>query len=238
MLRVSTGVKGLDEMLGGGFPKRRVILLCGGPGAGKTIFCLQFLAAATERGESAVYVTLEEPMTFILENVDAFGWDLKEKERSNRLKLLNFYTVPYMAGSELRNRQSRGPTLSFIREVVGAVEAIDAEYVVVDPLTSIAIHEQREPARRYKISELFTELRKIGCTSIATSEISSSDGGFYMEEFLADGVVRLDKTVQNFNFVKTIRVEKMRGVKFDEQPRRYVIDERGFTVFHTERVRV
>jgi KaiC/GvpD/RAD55 family RecA-like ATPase len=59
-----------------------------------------------------------------------------------------------------------------------------------------------------------------------------------MEEFLADGVVRLDKTVQNFNFVKTVRVEKMRGVKFDEQPRRYVIDERGFTVFHTERVRV
>ncbi|MDH5441835.1 MAG: AAA family ATPase [Candidatus Bathyarchaeota archaeon] len=238
MLRVPTGVKGLDEMLGGGLPKQRVILLCGGPGAGKTIFCLQFLAAAVERGERGVYVTLEEPMSFILENVDAFGWNLKEKESSGRLKLLNFYTVPYVGGSELRSRQTSGPTLSFVREVVGAVESIDAEHVVIDPLTSIAIHEQREPIKRYKMSELFTEFRKIGCTSIATSEITSSDGGFHMEEFLADGVIRLDKTIQNFSFLKTLRIEKMRGVKFDEQPRRYMIDERGFTVFHTERVRV
>ncbi len=238
MIRVSTGVEGLDEMLGGGFPKRRVVLLCGGPGAGKTIFCLQFLSAAAERGEPGVYVTLEEPMSFIMENIDAFGWNLKEKESSNRVRLLNLYTVPYVGGSELRDRESKGPTLSFIREVISAVETIDAEHVVIDPLTSIAIHEQREALKRYKISELFTELRKIGCTSIFTSEITSSNNEFYMEEFLADGVIRLDKTIQNFNLMKTIRIEKMRGVKFDEQPRRYVIDERGFTVYHTERVRV
>lgn len=238
MIRVSTGAKGLDEMLNGGFPKRRVILLCGGPGTGKTIFCLQFLAAAAERDEPGVYVTLEEPVDFILENVDAFGWNLREKEKSNCLRLLNFYTVPYVGGSELRDRESRGPTLSLIREVVSAVEAIGAEHIVIDPLTSIAIHEQKDAVKRYKIAELFGELRKIGCTSIFTSEIASTNGQFYMEEFIADGVIRLDKAIQNFNLVKTIRIEKMRGVKYDEQPRRYVIDERGFTVYHTERIRV
>lgn len=238
MIRVSTGVGGLDEMLGGGLPKRRVILLCGGPGAGKTIFCLQYLAAAAERGEPGVYVTLEEPLNFIVENVDAFGWNLRKKEASNRLRLLDFYTVPYVGGSELRDRRSKGPTLSFIREVISAVEAIEAEHVVIDPLTSIAINEQRDAVKRYKIAELFSELRKIGCTSVFTTEITSYDGNFYMEEFLADGVIRLEKTIQNFNLIKTVRIEKMRGVKFDEQPRRYVIDERGFNVYHTERVRV
>ena len=225
-------------MLGGGLPKRRVILLCGGPGAGKTIFCLQYLAAAAERGEPGVYVTLEEPLNFIVENVDAFGWNLRKKEASNRLRLLDFYTVPYVGGSELRDRRSKGPTLSFIREVISAVEAIEAEHVVIDPLTSIAINEQRDAVKRYKIAELFSELRKIGCTSVFTTEITSYDGNFYMEEFLADGVIRLEKTIQNFNLIKTVRIEKMRGVKFDEQPRRYVIDERGFNVYHTERVRV
>ena len=58
-----------------------------------------------------------------------------------------------------------------------------------------------------------------------------------MEEFLADGTIRLDKLIQDFNLIKTIRIEKMRGTKYDEQPRRYAIDERGFTVFNTEPVR-
>jgi len=239
MIRVSTGVKGLDEMLGGGFPKGRAVLLCGGPGSGKTIFSLQFLAAAAERGECGVYVTLEEPINFIRENVDAFGWDLREKEKSNRLRLLDFYTVPFGVGtSGLRERQGREPILSIISTVVRATKEINAEYVVMDPLTSIAVHEQSAGMKRYRIADLFSELRRIGCTSIFTSEITSFVGEFYMEEFLADGVIRLDKTIRNFNLIKTIRIEKMRGVKYDEQPRRYVIDERGFKVYHTEPVRV
>jgi circadian clock protein KaiC len=50
MKRIPTGIKGLDEMLGGGFPKERVVIVYGGSGTGKTIFSLQFLASAAERG--------------------------------------------------------------------------------------------------------------------------------------------------------------------------------------------
>lgn len=234
MIKVSTGVKGFDEMLGGGFPKGRVILLCGGPGTGKTIFSLQFLASAAERGKHGVYVTLEEPLNLIRENVEAFGWNLKEKETNNLLRLLDFYTVPYGDASELRNKHDEEPILSVISEFVNAVKAINAEHVVIDPLTSITIQEQRAGLKRRRIAELFSKLRKIGCTSICTSEMTSTDGEFYMEEFLADGVIRLEKTIQDFNLVKTIRIEKMRGVKYDEQPRRYVIDEKGFIVYNTE----
>jgi len=62
MKRVSTGIVGLDEMLGGGFPQERVILVRGGPGSGKTIFSLQFIVEGVKRGERGIYVTLEEPL--------------------------------------------------------------------------------------------------------------------------------------------------------------------------------
>lgn len=111
IVKVSTGVKGLDEMLDGGFPKGRVILLCGGPGTGKTIFSLQFLASAAEKGKPGVYVTLEEPLDLIRESVEAFSWNLKEKETNNLLRLLDFYTVPYGDSFELRNRNDEEPIL-------------------------------------------------------------------------------------------------------------------------------
>ena len=60
LARVPTGVAGLDEMLGGGFPARSVVLVCGGPGAGKTVLSLQYVAATLGRGEPCVYVNFEE----------------------------------------------------------------------------------------------------------------------------------------------------------------------------------
>ena len=51
MARVSTGVLGLDEMLRGGFLRNRVILVRGGPGSGKTTFCLQFIIEGARKGQ-------------------------------------------------------------------------------------------------------------------------------------------------------------------------------------------
>lgn len=237
MIKVSTGINGLDEMLEGGFPKGRIILLCGGPGTGKTVFSLQFLALAAEKGKPGIYATLEEPMNLIRENTEAFHWNLNEKEKNNRLKLMDF-TAPYKDSSDVKHKQDEEQALPIINEITKTVETIKAENVAIDPITTIAIQEQRANLKRQRISELFNMLRSIGCTSIFTSEMTPSSGEFYMEEFLADGVIRLEKTFQNYDLIKIIRIEKMRGVKYDEQPRRYIIDEKGFTVYNTEPVKV
>ncbi|MCJ7574514.1 ATPase, partial [Candidatus Bathyarchaeota archaeon] len=57
-----------------------------------------------------------------------------------------------------------------------------------------------------------------------------------MEQFLADGVILLGKDVRDYKLVKTLRIDKMRGLAYDEQPRRYTISSRGFQVFNTEPV--
>ena len=60
MRRVPTGIHGLDEIIEGGFIEGSVILVSGGPGAGKSIFGLQFIYRGAVDGEPGIYITFEE----------------------------------------------------------------------------------------------------------------------------------------------------------------------------------
>ncbi|MCS7119782.1 MAG: ATPase domain-containing protein [Nitrososphaerota archaeon] len=70
-------------------------------------FRFNFLVAAAERGELGIYVTLEEPKRLVLENVEGFGWNLREKEMNRTFKMLDFCTVPLgISTYEMKNRES------------------------------------------------------------------------------------------------------------------------------------
>ena len=73
---VSTGIKGLDHILGGGFTPNRLYLLEGEPGSGKTTMGLQFLLAGVQAGETVLYVTLSETRDELLETAASHGWSL------------------------------------------------------------------------------------------------------------------------------------------------------------------
>lgn len=233
MKRISVGIKGLDEMLKGGLPKERVILLCGGPGTGKTIFSLQFLVSASEKGIPGVYVTLEEPIDLIMENVRTFGWEIKEKEKNRQLKLLESKVMSF----EGYSGRDKNAVTTITEKIFKTTKSINAQLLVIDPLTSIVISEHRAGEKRRKIAELFNQLRDSGLTSIVTSETSPKTAEFYIEEFLADGIIWLDKVFHNLKMIRSIRIEKMRGIEHDEQPRRYTIGAKGFTVYNTEPIK-
>ena len=74
--RLSTGIPGLDKFLEGGFVKGSTVLLTGGAGTGKTIFCIQFLLEGLRKGERCLYITLEESPEDIINDCARFGWDL------------------------------------------------------------------------------------------------------------------------------------------------------------------
>ena len=73
MVKLTTGCSGLDYMLGGGFPSNRIFLVRGGPGAGKTTFCVQFIMEGLKKNEPGIFVTFEEPLDLIKKNMLLFG---------------------------------------------------------------------------------------------------------------------------------------------------------------------
>ncbi|MDH5770893.1 MAG: hypothetical protein OEZ25_06370 [Candidatus Bathyarchaeota archaeon] len=240
MERVSTGIIGLDEMLEGGFPTCRIILVHGGPGSGKTIFSLQFIMKGLKEGERGVYVTLEEPLDLIKANMIALGWDLEKFENEGLLKMIDGSQLIYQTASNVNKRPFGSPIIitEFSNRIKQLVETFEAKRLAVDPITSAVIHQPFRDKKRIEIGKLFKALRELKCTSIITSEYSFAEGEFYMEEYLADGVIVLSKTLQSFKMIKTIRIEKMRGIKHDDQPRKYEITDKGLQVYHTEPVTI
>jgi KaiC/GvpD/RAD55 family RecA-like ATPase len=237
--RHETGIDGLDDMLGGGVPEKSITLLCGGPGAGKTILTLQYMMTAIERGEPCVYVSLEEPMEKKIKNAEAFGWDVKNAEENDQIVALDIYMVPHSQGVvEPIDRRKGKIQFSIENEIEVAVKRIGAKHIIIDPLTSLLVHESRSGKKRHLIGQLYETIRRLDCTAVITSEGLPKENEFYMEQFLSDGVFLLGKDMMDFSLIKTLRIDKMRGIDFDDQPRRFVITSRGFQVFNTEPVLV
>jgi KaiC/GvpD/RAD55 family RecA-like ATPase len=240
MNRISTGLTGLDEMLGGGFLKNKIILIRGGPGTGKTIFSLQFIVEGAKKGEKGIYLTLEEPIDSIRMAAASVGFDLEKLEKKNTLKLIDGSQLVFKFSEEIKsNYNSPKPVISqIVNQIIIEAESFGATRLVVDPITSAIIHQRFPTDKRLEILELIKSLRKLKCTSVITSESSSpSEEDFYVEEYLADGVIILAQTLRNFVVTKTLRVEKMRGIGHDDQPRKYEITEKGLKVFASETVR-
>src|ERR1700729_1255757 len=93
--KVSTGIPGFDDITGGGLPRDRTTLLEGGPGYGKTVFALQFLAhGARDCNEPGIFVAFEETPERIVANFESFGWNLGRLRRKKSLFFMDAKPMP------------------------------------------------------------------------------------------------------------------------------------------------
>ncbi|GFO97942.1 hypothetical protein ig2599ANME_2153 [groundwater metagenome] len=86
--RVSSGIDGLDEMLGGGFPSGHVVVVIGDSGTGKTTLVLQYIMEGLLNNEPGLYITIEEEKESLIATARAYGWDLEKYIKENKLALL------------------------------------------------------------------------------------------------------------------------------------------------------
>ena len=249
MERVSSGVKGLDEILGGGFPKGRTILVVGSPGSGKTILAMQFLRAGAAAGERSIYITFDERPEQVKENVSAFGWDLDRLEAEGKIMFVD--ATPFRrTGVASPSADERRGNLSLHEAVppvslsglIGTVKRLaeeeDVTRLAVDPITSLSIRYQSLMKRRRAMLMLFDALSSTGATCLLNSEMRTSmlRRRFQLEEFLSQGVVLLRTGIHEGNVVRAVQVEKMRGIAHDAQLRPYIIGQSGIEVFAKDKV--
>jgi circadian clock protein KaiC len=207
--RASTGIAGLDSILGGGLPTNHLYLLDGEPGTGKTTLALQFLLEGTRVGERGLYVTLSES-TLELEGVaQSHGWNLDHIEIFELSAAASMpqeeYTLFHPAEVELQETVS---------EVLEAVSESDPARVVFDSLSEMRLLA-RDPLRfRRQILALKQFFAGRKCTVLLLDDKSASEGDRQLHS-LAHGVIALEHLAMEYGAERRrLQVTKLRGARF------------------------
>lgn len=243
MIKVPTGVKGLDEMLGGGLPSGRCILVCGGPGSGKTILGIQFLyTGAIEFDEKGLYVSLGESPIHLKEDMSSLGWDIKKLEKNGKLVIVDASPLRTIPGQVTIGNLSIGrrdfKMLSLIEIIKKRAEEIGVKRIVIDSISSLILQYPEDSERRNAILDLFETVSDLGTTSLITNELRATalEREIQAEEFLSHGVIVFHTFNDGGRLIRAIQIEKMRGIPHDHELRPYRICKGGIEVFSKESI--
>jgi KaiC/GvpD/RAD55 family RecA-like ATPase len=255
---VPSGIPGLDEVLGGGYPRGRVILITGGPGSGKTVMAMQFLLDGVNRfDERGVFVSLEESKQHLIAEMSNFGWDVEKYERKNQIALVDVSPLRQVsketeksgeqilvsAGSSELDKGVRIGRSDFSIQALSTVirsyvRVTRATRIVIDPITSLSLQFLDSHQRRGAIIDLLESLIGMGTTSLVTTEsanqfsFSNTQREIPPEEYLCHGVLILHNSyAAGRGMASALEVEKMRECKHDRQLHPYSITENGVTVY-------
>ena len=183
--KVATGIDGFDEITGGGLPKGRPTLVCGGPGCGKTLFGLEFLIHGAAHGEPGVFVTFEETEDDLLKNVASLGYDLADLVKRKRLAI-EYIRVERSEIEETGEYDLEG---LFIR-LDHALRSIGARRIVLDTIESLFAGLSNAGVLRAELRRLFAWLKDRGITAVITGERGADtltrQG---LEEYVSDCVI-------------------------------------------------
>jgi KaiC/GvpD/RAD55 family RecA-like ATPase len=241
--KVPTGVEGLDELIGGGFPRGRVILVLGGPGAGKTILSTQFLYQGIfQFDENGIFVSLDEGKNHYYSEMLKFGWDFQKAEDEGKFIFIDATRLSRVAmlkekmlkeeTSSLRGKQLQIDRL--IEELQDKIHQIDAKRVVLDTLASLFYRFTDPIERRTAGVDLIEALSDINVTTIVTTELShigSVERSLMDEEFLVHGVIMMQTLFSGGTTTRALQVEKMRGASVNPNLVPYTIDRNGIEIF-------
>src|SRR6266481_1416714 len=198
--RISSGIPGFDQIVGGGLIRDRVYLLSGPAGAGKTIFSTQFLYNGISKyNENGVYVVLEETPQQLRENVyNSFGWNIQTYEDNSNIIVLDAISSRLGLSSAERYVVPRPFTLeSLLYEIQNAIQSVNARRVVIDSLDAMSL-ELTQVDLRSLIQRLTMILKSFGCTTLLVSgqADTTNQGRKAVEEYVVDGMIRLHHNLE------------------------------------------
>jgi KaiC/GvpD/RAD55 family RecA-like ATPase len=239
---IVTGIQGLDELIGGGIPKERVILVIGGPGAGKTIFAAQFLyKGIKDHKENGIFVSLDEAKEHFYREMQQFGWDFQKAEEDRKFAFIEATRISRV--SMLKEKLYKEETKSLqgkhfsidklLEELQDKIQAVKPGRVVVDTLAALFYRFPDPVERRTAVVELIESLSDLPVTSIITTELGhlGLERSAVEEEYLVHGVVMMQTLFSGGTATRAIQVEKMRGAKVNPNLVPYSIDRNGIEVY-------
>jgi circadian clock protein KaiC len=225
--KAPTGIEGLDEITGGGLPKGRPTLICGGPGCGKTLLTTEFLVrGATQFGEPGVFISFEETGEELAQNARSLGFDLDALVEEKKLAI----DYVHVERSEIAESGEYDLEGLFLRLGL-AIESVGAKRIALDTIESLFGGFTRETLLRSELKRLFRWLKDKGVTAVITGE--RGERGFTrqgLEEYVSDCVIQLDHRVTEQMSTRRLRIVKYRGSTHGTNEYPFLIDATGFSV--------
>lgn len=221
--RVKTGIPGLDGLLQGGFIQGSVYLLTGSTGTGKTIFGCQFLWDGLQKGETGIYMTLEENPTDIKEDVKQFGWDLEKFEKKGLCKII------YHDPAQVNN---------IATVMLDELKKLKANRLVIDAISVMGLNLESTAQIRRRIFSIINSIKaRGGCTALIISEIpedSKALSRFGVAEYVTDGVLVLNYLGIGEEYNRSLMIRKMRRTKHGKDVYPFEIGSRGIVIRRPE----
>src|SRR5687768_14888284 len=226
-VRASTGIAGLDEILGGGLPANHLYLIDGEPGTGKTTLALQFLLAGAERGMRGLYVTLSESRAELAEVAASHGWslddvDVFELSPEESAASDEGYTLFHPAEIELQQTMDA---------VLASTERSNAPLVVLDSLSELRLLA-RDPLRFRRQILALKQLFANRETTVHLPDDKPTPEGDLQLQSLAHGVIALEHVALDYGSERRrLQVVKLRGLRFRGGYHDFRIRTGGLAVF-------
>jgi KaiC/GvpD/RAD55 family RecA-like ATPase len=237
-----TNISGFDLLFSeGGIPKGNSILVAGGPGTGKSIFCRQICYNLVVNGKKCIYVSFEENNDKIVRSMEDFGWDVKKYIENGFLLIqkINPLDILRMKFGSISGSGSAAELSYKIKPIV-IPKDFHPEVIVIDSLSAIiAVSITKDKNYRVYLQQLFSFFEETGATSFLITETDPmpkrySETG--IEEFLADGIIVFYNIQKKYIRENAIEILKMRYSKHQKEIVLMEIKDNGIKVYPDKKV--
>ena len=226
-MRIPSGVSGFDELIQGGFLPRRLYVLSGPPGSGKTTFTAQFIAEGLRNGEQCMYITMHETEEELINDMSSFDFGFETLTNSEGFRYINLVSPK---GKHLLNQFSQSGSTSSVQsltdKIVAFVNSRQVDRLVIDSTMLLRLFFANGSE---EMTRFLTALKQGDATTLLISEMT--DPSSYSDEhFLAHGVVFFHNYLEATGMTRGIQVIKMRGTNIDCDIRSLTFTDNGLVV--------
>ncbi|MCK4497437.1 MAG: hypothetical protein KAU24_04520 [Candidatus Aenigmarchaeota archaeon] len=217
-MKTSSGVPGLDKLMGGGFDEGTVNLISGKTGTGKSILCSQFLYdGVMKHKQKGIYITTEETAKNIMRQVKNFGWDFETLEKKGWIRMLEF--EPFDVSTLTTKLQE-------------AIDKMNAKRIVIDSVSMFELYltnvfEIRKAL--FKVIQKIREMERIGLVTAEVLEDSNSLSRFGVIEFMVDSIIVL-QYLGLAKYKRSLMIRKMRMGDHSTNIHPFEISKKGIAV--------
>jgi circadian clock protein KaiC len=227
-VKVPTGIAGLDDILAGGLPPRRLYLIQGAPGSGKTTLALQFLLTGARAGEKVLYISLSETREELEEVARSHGWPLDD------IEIIELSAIDEQLAAQSQNtlfHASEVELTETTKLLLDAVDRVKPTRVAFDSLSELRLLSQTPLRYRRQILAFKQYFAGRNCTTLLLDDNSGAGADAHVLS-LAHGVLTLEQLSPEYGGERRrVNVRKVRGSTYRGGNHDFVIERGGLVVF-------